>query len=308
VHEHIARAVYYLSIHLLFASLVAALTWALTSVLRASATTKYWIWVATAFNFALPLGAIIDKLCAPHLMWAKPLAAIGGPVWDLTQSERGVIIAGVWLFGTSIMLGRLIWRILRDRRELQGSAAVSRSAAPSFLADGIPVSFREGHHGPTVQGLFYPRIQLPAGINRLLDGREFRAVLTHELAHARRRDNLLRLLYEIALCILWFQPLIWLAGARMALYRELSCDEAVKRADRQALVSALAKLAVPEQKLFLQATAASGVTDRLAYLAGPAATTHRAASLLLTSLFAAALAGGILQTIAHTACCFTLKR
>src|SRR5215831_20005687 len=45
VHEHIARAVYYLSVHLLFASLVAALAWALTSALRASATTKYWIWV-----------------------------------------------------------------------------------------------------------------------------------------------------------------------------------------------------------------------------------------------------------------------
>jgi len=31
------------------------------------------------------------------------------------------------------------------------------------------------------------------------------------------------------------------------------------------------------------------------------------ASLLLTSLFAAAIAGGIFQTIAHTAFCFALK-
>jgi beta-lactamase regulating signal transducer with metallopeptidase domain len=95
----------------------------------------------------------------------------------------------------------------------------------------------------------------------------------------------------------------------MALYRELSCDESViRQAHGQALVSALAKLAVPEQAGFLEATATSHVSYRLARLAGPAQTTHRAANLILTSLFAAVIAAGIFQTIAHTACCFVLKR
>jgi hypothetical protein len=43
VHEHIARVMYYFSVHLLFASIVASAAWVLTSILRASATTKYWI-------------------------------------------------------------------------------------------------------------------------------------------------------------------------------------------------------------------------------------------------------------------------
>ena len=74
----------------------------------------------------------------------------------------------------------------------------------------------------------------------------------HELTHARRRDNLISLLYELAACVLWFNPLVWLAGARMSLYRELSCDESViESAQGRALVSALAKLAVPEKGLFL---------------------------------------------------------
>lgn len=76
VHEHIARAMYYLSVHLVFASIVASATWALTSILRASATTKYWIWIATAFNFVLPSGALIDKAWAPHLTWAQPIGAM----------------------------------------------------------------------------------------------------------------------------------------------------------------------------------------------------------------------------------------
>lgn len=114
------------------------------------------------------------------------------------------------------------------------------------------MSFGNGHPAPAVSGVLYPYVSLPLGIDRLLDQRELKAVLLHELAHARRHDNLIWLLYEGALCALWFHPLLWLAGMRMALYRELSCDEAViQSAHGDALVSALAKLAVPKPAPFL---------------------------------------------------------
>ena len=309
VHEHIARAMYYVSIHLLFASIVASAAWALTSILRASATTKYWIWVATAFNFVLPSGALIDKLWAPHFTWARPLGAIGGPVWDMTQGRMAVIVAVIWMTGALCMLSRLISRTRRERREAQALAPLSDGGlTSSFLADGIPVSFGDRHPSPAVSGVLYPRILLPIGMDRLLNPREFHAVLIHELAHARRRDNLIRLLYEASLCALWFHPLMWLAGAGIGLYRELSCDESVIRlAHGQELVSALAKLAVPKPAGVLQATASSHLSYRLERLAGPPQRTYRAASLLLTSLFTAVMAAGIFQTIAHTACCFVIK-
>lgn len=307
VHEHIARTMYYFSVHLLFASLVGAIAWVLTSIRGASATTKYWIWVVTGFNFVVPAGAVVDKLWAAHLTWAAPLGAIGGPVWEMTQGRTAVVLALIWTTGTLTMLVRLISRLRRGRREVQVPAD-RNDVTSSFVADGIPVSFDSRHLAPAVAGVLNPRILLPTGIDRLLDRQELNAVLLHEVAHAKRRDNLIRLLYEVTLCVLWFHPLIWLAGMRMALYRELSCDESVIRREHgQALISALAKLAVPEQVLFLHAAASSHLSYRLARLAAPAQGAHRAAGPLLICLFAAAMMAAIFETVARTACCFVLK-
>ena len=45
----------------------------------------------------------------------------------------------------------------------------------------------------------------------------------------------------------------------------------------------------------------------LARLVGSGQPAHRAASLLLTSLFAAVIIGGVFETVARTACCFAIK-
>lgn len=299
--------IYHFGVHLLFASMVGSAAWALTSIRGASATTKYWIWVVTAVNFVVPSGALIDRLWAPHFTWSEPLRAVVGLVRYMTQGRTAAALVAIWITGALIMLVRLISRLCKERREVQVPAD-RHDVTSGFMIDGIPVSFDSVHAAPAVGGILYPRIFLPTGIDRLLNRQELDAVLLHEMAHAKRRDNLVRLLYEVSLCALWFHPLIWLAGMRMALYRELSCDESViQRAQGQALVRALTKLAVPEETMFLQATASSHLSHRLARLAGPAQATDRAASFLLTLLFTTVVVAAVFETVAHTACCFINK-
>ncbi|HEY2780482.1 MAG TPA: M56 family metallopeptidase [Steroidobacteraceae bacterium] len=306
MHEQIARVMYYFDIHLLFASIVACAALALTAMLRASATAKYWIWVATLLNFALPLGALIDKLLASHLHWARPLGLIGDVAFRITQpGPTATVMGSIWLMGAAAMSMRLCLRLRRDVRAMTHESA--QDCAPVFLLHGIPVRFAGSQQAPAVDGVLHPHILLPSGIERLLSRHELNAVLMHEVTHARRRDNLIRLIHEAALCILWFHPLVWFAGARLALYRELSCDDSViQNARGEDLISALAKLAAPARAFTLQASASSFLNRRLARLAGQPQQDLRLASAVLCALFAAALLGGVLETVAHTACCFVL--
>ena len=298
MHEHVARVLYYVHIHLLYASIVGLAAWALTAVRGGSAGAKYWVWVAASLNFALPIGAIVDGLLPSYLGWATPLGTLGALASTLSDGTAGMVLALVWLTGSAAMATRLGARL---RAELRAGRA--RPCDPSFVAGGVPVRF--AGHGPAVAGVLRPSISLPRGIDRLLSRPELDAVLLHELTHARRRDNLVRLLHELGLCLLWFHPLVWLAGARLSLYRELSCDDQViRRARGRDLVSALAKLARSDDALLLQANASSLIRHRLERLAGAPRPPSRARTALVAALFAATLVWGIFATVAHTACCF----
>jgi hypothetical protein len=252
-----------LQIHLFYASIVWVVAWLVTSLPMVSATTKYWIWVVTSVNFVLPLNTIPGRLWASRISWFTPGVEIAG----FTVTEPLLVL---WIAGAVVMTVRLWWRIRNDRHD---------------------------QVGPAVVGLLKTRILLPDGMDRILDSRELLAVVAHEKRHARRHDNLIRLFHELTVCALWFHPFVWLAGSRLALYRELSCDEAVD--DGRDLISALSKLASPENEILLHATASSFIGDRIAYLRRRPRTS-RLADGLLGAVFFAALLAAVISPIAQS--------
>jgi beta-lactamase regulating signal transducer with metallopeptidase domain len=311
MYEHIAPAVYYLEVHLLYASIVCLAAWALTSLWKGNATWKYWIWVATSLNFIVPLGGFFNRFGAAPVSWATQLSGLDDFGIAISRNLTvGAVLSGVWMFGAVCMLARLLLCMRRDRREAR--VAVGQDSArleQRFLAHGVPVRLSAMGASPSVEGLLRPHISLPQGVDRLLSEAELDAVLIHEVTHARRRDNLIGLLHELALCGLWFHPLVWLTGFRLAMFRELSCNDSVIASSRGAdLVAALAKLAVPEGSQLLRSGAASLLSHRVARLAisEPQRTNH-AAGWLLIAVFAGIFLGCMLGTIAGNPSCFKVR-
>jgi beta-lactamase regulating signal transducer with metallopeptidase domain len=307
MHEHVAPAVYYLEVHLLYASIVCLAAWVLTSLWNGAATAKYWIWVATLLNFMVPLGGFFNGFGATRVSWATQLGGLDDFGIAISRNlTAGAVLLGVWLCGAIFMSARLLVRLRRDRDE---RAAGGGNAAPlkrRFLAHGVPVTLSAAGQGPSVDGVLRPHICLPLGIDRLLSDRELDAVLIHEVTHAKRRDNLLGLIHEIALCGLWFHPLVWVTGSRLAMFRELSCDDSVIESARGAdLVTALAKLADPGESRLLRAGAATFFSHRLKRLTASQPQRARgAARLVLIVIYGAVLLACMVETIAHTPSCF----
>ena len=100
---------------------------------------------------------------------------------------------------------------------------------------------------PLTYGALYPVILLPRAMD-LRDRDTLSCVLAHEHTHIRRFDPLRKALFAAALCLHWFNPLVWamyvLAGRDM----ELSCDEAVLRSGADRERYALALLDLEEQR------------------------------------------------------------
>ena len=151
-----------------------------------------------------------------------------------TRAMPAIAVLGglVWLTGAGLVFALWLSRWLRVRR-LVNEAVGFRSA----LAAGMPMPVLESPSSvePGIAGIFRPVLLLPRGIDARLPAAQLRAVLAHELAHWRRRDNLTASLHMLVEVVFWFHPLVWWIGGRLIREREHACDEAVLRLGESSL-------------------------------------------------------------------------
>jgi hypothetical protein len=81
---------------------------------------------------------------------------------------------------------------------------------------------------PLAVGIFKPRIILPKSIN-MSDKQQLDYVLTHEYYHIKRYDALWKMVLLLALCVHWFNPVVWVMFVLASRDLELTCDEMVLR-------------------------------------------------------------------------------
>jgi len=81
---------------------------------------------------------------------------------------------------------------------------------------------------PVAVGIIKPWIILPKFMD-LNDTQLLRYVFTHEYYHIRRFDALWKMIFVFALCIHWFNPMVWVMFILACRDIELTCDEMVIR-------------------------------------------------------------------------------
>src|SRR5262249_2749957 len=97
---------------------------------------------------------------------------------------------------------------------------------------------------PGILGIFHPTLILPTGISERLTDAQLEAIITHELCHVQRGDNLAAAVHMFVEAIFWFHPLAWWIGVRMVDERERACDENVLKlgSDPQAYAEGILKV------------------------------------------------------------------
>lgn len=143
------------------------------------------------------------------------------------------IVLFVYFTGVLITAGILFIQKYRYTKRLNGALLVEHNETINALLremdmGHILVFTNDEIASPLVCGLLAPKIYLPTrmdfGSTELL-----RHILCHETMHIRRRDNWLKSIMLIALCVHWFNPLVWLMSRALASDLEMACDEAVLR-------------------------------------------------------------------------------
>jgi uncharacterized protein (TIGR03435 family) len=196
--------------------------------------------------------------------------------------------------------------VLRWRRRWTRIARAANRAHPKGAADGVKILASAEFSEPGVFGIFRPALLMPAGIDQRLSPEQLEAVIAHELAHVRRRDNLAASVHMAVEALFWFHPMVWWIGARMVEERELACDEEVVHGGIDRATYASGILEVCQLSMEAPLTCVSGITgaDLKARIAG-IMTTRAPESIragkraLLSALAVSALAVPLVIGIAH---------
>lgn len=111
-------------------------------------------------------------------------------------SDAGAGLLGVLLLGLGVGSMLLLLRLLRSRRWLYSLRRLTRVRPAYRLVESDQLL-------AWCAGLWRPRIYLSQGLVGALSAAQLNAVIAHEQCHIRRRDNLQRLLLQLATALWW---------------------------------------------------------------------------------------------------------
>lgn len=137
----------------------------------------------------------------------------------------------VWMIGAVITLVCFGTAYVVCFRKLSKAKDVSHPAINQWMnrhSGGKSISVRSSADitSPLTYGIFRPVIVLPDNMDPD-NAEQLEYVLSHELTHILRFDLLKKLAVILAVCLHWFNPLVWVMFIIFNRDIELACDETV---------------------------------------------------------------------------------
>jgi beta-lactamase regulating signal transducer with metallopeptidase domain len=163
-------------------------------------------------------------------------AAIAPAQHPLIRIHSGKILAAVEILWALVTLG-MVLRLALGYRKLRGLKAHATQAPAEWQLrlkslsqiNGVRRQTQllvSGHiAAPMSLGFLNPAILIPRALLDTLSDSELEHVVLHELGHLRRRDDWTNLAQKLIEAMLPIQPAVYWIGRRMALEREMACDD-----------------------------------------------------------------------------------
>jgi beta-lactamase regulating signal transducer with metallopeptidase domain len=276
--------------HLLESTVFCTLLSVVACCLRRGATARHAVLLMGVAKFAIPTvllaktGGEIASLW-PAASWvsyaASQISMALGVILNIVPAGWEFDLLLVWASG-AVILGAVWCARLRQSRcpltlpsELE-EAAFLKAGESLRVPQTVLLRCTEDAVEPALRCIWRPTITIPKGLSDKLTRTEFEAVLLHELAHARRFDNLTSAFVHALVCLFWFHPLLWVLERRIQVERERACDETVMACGMKPQVYAASILKVCQFQLFAVTPGVSAMTgadlkERLDLILGDAA-------------------------------------
>ena len=146
------------------------------------------------------------------------------------RTESISILSVIWLAGLLLCFGFFAVSYIKCYREFRFSLPVENDILEAWK-EKHPLKrslSTETIAAPLSYGVIRPVILMPKN-TEWKNIYQLRYVLEHEYVHIRRLDMLTKLIMIAAVCIHWFNPLVWVMYILFNRDLELSCDETVVR-------------------------------------------------------------------------------
>ncbi len=155
----------------------------------------------------------ISVLPANGMVYSEPLSFVG-------------LLFLIWLMTAAISLIFPLLSTLRLYFKLISAKRISpEMIKPNLNKFPYQILKTEKINMPLTLGIFSKRVYVPKQWDEWSDACR-KMILDHELAHIKRKDNLVQILQIIAQALYFFHPLVWILNTRMNQYREMACDDA----------------------------------------------------------------------------------